>query len=180
MSKRTIRILGPIVMIAVGILLTEIALRIVPSPIRSAPIHEFDDTDSLLGVEMVPGARSSVRESFRRLKNHMNPDQQLLVFAFPDVLQIGEDPAALVRLEYGVAPPTTFNPRASYDRLSTILQEEHITAIETLPSLLAVRAREGLEYPYFMHTCDGHYSAYGLRTLAEILAPHLTPLLNRD
>lgn len=379
MSKRAIRILGPIVIIAIGILLTEIALRIVPSPIRSAPIHEFDDPDSLLGVEMVPGTRATVqescytaritinssgwrdrerliekksgvkriavlgdsfvmasqvnddetltrqlekilednnvevlnfgissigtaqqeilyehvvaaynpdiilvgfyvndvqnsspalenrfgsrltfrngeselvskrkatpffglrkwlrihsttfrlvkfaqqkisgvfswnnqalgpqtqlpnhlviftdplpseweqgwtdvRESFRRLKGHMKPDQQLIVFAFPDILQIAHDPATFVRGEYGVDPPATFNPRTSYDRLHRLLQEEQITAFETLPSLLAVRDREGLEYPYYMHTCDGHYSAYGLRTIAEILTSHLTQLLQQ-
>lgn len=48
------RIGGPLLAVCFGLLLCEGMLRVLPSPIRYPKIQEFDDPQSLLGVELVP------------------------------------------------------------------------------------------------------------------------------
>jgi hypothetical protein len=59
--KRSKNIVAKIALLCVSILLIELALRIIPSPIQYSQWHEYGDPDSLLGVEIIPSTKNILR-----------------------------------------------------------------------------------------------------------------------
>ena len=55
------RFLGPLLLLVFGVLCAEVVLRVVPSPVQYPPFQEFDDPDSLLGVELVASTKVTKR-----------------------------------------------------------------------------------------------------------------------
>lgn len=103
--------------------------------------------------------------------------KQLYVFWIPDTVEVATDPAALIREQLKVEPPTGFNVNLPNDKLEIIAASHGINTINLRSAFLAYRDAHSLEYPYFARTCENHWSPLGHSVAADAVAEVLRPAL---
>lgn len=112
-----------------------------------------------------------------RLQSHLTNDQKLALFIVPGVIDVAEDPRALYQQEFHTDPPVGFDVAYPQRRLHSFAQKHGILTLDVLSGFKKYIQDNGLKYPYFSRTCDGHWAALGHKVAAEILHSQLQPIL---
>ncbi len=119
----------------------------------------------------------STQLALSRLNAGMKDGQQFFFFVAPSVLEVAQYKDQVIRDEFGVDPPDSFDARYFHTRLHTFASEANIKTLDLLPGFLAYIKDHDLQYPFFSRTCDGHWAALGHSVAADILAEQLRPII---
>jgi len=97
---------------------------------------------------------------------------KFMVVAWPDFADI--DPNWRERLSKQVGPlPPDFDAYKPEERLKDLAQRNDIALGFLAPYMQAYRDQKGLQWPYFSHTCDQHWTALGHRIGAQAMVKEL-------
>jgi len=106
--------------------------------------------------------------------------KEFFLLLVPELLQVDPDPVSLLRREYGVEPPSGFDPTYPHKRISEFSERHGIKVIDPLPTFLQYRDAHSLSFPYFFYTCNGHWNPLGHRLVAESISETIAPLVKEN
>jgi lysophospholipase L1-like esterase len=107
------------------------------------------------------------------LKSQIPAPKKLVAFSVPEILQTAPEYKQLIHDQYGVDPPAGFTPTYPAQRFAKIAADAGVPFIDLVPDFIAEQQKQQLKYPYFYHTCDGHWNALGHALAAEAMAEAL-------
>jgi len=118
-------------------------------------------------------------DALLRMQAHMKSNQKFMFFVAPSVIEVAENPHELMKKEFNVDVPTSFDPSYLQNRLYSFADQHNIETIDIHAGFLKYIKEHSLSYPYFSRDCDGHWAALGHEVAAEILAAELEVLIKR-
>lgn len=97
---------------------------------------------------------------------------KFVVMPWPNFTDIDPDWKARMTKQYGQLP-ADFEPTKFDDNLREMASREQIPMIFFSTEMQQFRDQHHLQWPYFSHTCDLHYTALGHRASAEAIVKEL-------
>ena len=122
-------------------------------------------------------AWNQVERALLLLQDQLSTEQKLYLFLVPEMLQIAPEYPSLIEKEYGKQPPPAFNPLYPHERLKAFAKKQDIPVIDPIPAFRRYQEAEGISYPYFFSSCDGHWNALGHSLAAKIIVQQLHSLI---